>query len=177
MRLKNGKELSIEQAAPKDAEEILAYLNQVGGESHNLTFGKDEFTLTVDEEAKLLQQIQEHPLDQMWKGVVDGKIISVLNFQSFPKKRQAHRGGLGISVLRSYWQMGIGKAMLTHLLTYVQGLPEITMLSLEVVTDNTSAIHLYQTLGFHIEGTYHKYTKVDDVYYDAYYMEQEISHT
>ena len=35
--LKNNLWLTLRRAEPKDAEEILAYLNQVAGESENIT--------------------------------------------------------------------------------------------------------------------------------------------
>lgn len=176
MRLTNGEELIIEEAQPKDASNILTYLNQIGGESHNLTFGEDEFQLTIEEEENMLQSILDHPLNAMWKGCIDGTLVSICNVQSFPNKKEAHRGSISISVIKSHWHMGIARAMLSHLLAYVQQKPEIEILTLEVVSDNTHAIHLYESLGFQIQGIYHKFTKVDGQYYDAYYMEKEIQH-
>ena len=44
--LNNGKKLYIRQAKPEDAKKMIDYLNLVGGESNNLTFGKDEFLLS-----------------------------------------------------------------------------------------------------------------------------------
>lgn len=176
MRLKNGCELFIEEVVPEDAEEVIAYLNRVGGESNHLTFGKNEFPLDAKDEEIMIQNILNHPLDKLWKGVVDGRIVSVCNFSTQPKKREAHRAGFGISVSKSHWHMGIATAMLTHMLKYAKSRPEIILLVLEVVADNTRAIQLYTSLGFEKQGIYHKYIKVDAQYYDAYYMEQEILH-
>ena len=39
MKLKDGRELTLRKAEKGDAANILAYLNQIGGESDNLLFG------------------------------------------------------------------------------------------------------------------------------------------
>lgn len=176
MRLKNGSELFIEEVEPADAEEVIAYLNRVGGESNHLTFGKNEFPLDAKDEAIMIQNIRSHPFDKLWKGVVNGRIVSICNFSTQPKKREAHRAGFSISVSKSHWHLGIASAMLAHMLEYAKSKPEIKILTLEVITENTRATQLYTSLGFEIQGIYHKYIKIDEQYYDAYYMEQEISH-
>ena len=38
----------IREAVPDDAEKMISYLNQVGGESDNLLHGKNEFTVPVE---------------------------------------------------------------------------------------------------------------------------------
>ena len=45
MKLKNGKFIEIRKAKKEDAAELLDYLNLVGGESDNLTFGANEFNM------------------------------------------------------------------------------------------------------------------------------------
>jgi hypothetical protein len=46
MQLINGKELIVSAAEVKDAEEIVAYLNWVRGESDNLLLAKTAFPWT-----------------------------------------------------------------------------------------------------------------------------------
>ncbi|MEA4960851.1 hypothetical protein [Lutispora sp.] len=48
--LKNGEKLILRKPKVEDAENMIKYLNLVGGESDNLLFGKDEFRLTVEQE-------------------------------------------------------------------------------------------------------------------------------
>ena len=54
--MKNGTELVIRTAMPEDAKAVLRYLNLVGGESDNLTFGAGEFWITEDEERHYLER-------------------------------------------------------------------------------------------------------------------------
>ena len=49
VELKNGAELILREATVDDANDIIEYLNIVGGESNNLLFGEDEFKLTIEQ--------------------------------------------------------------------------------------------------------------------------------
>ena len=51
VELKNGQQLEIRRATAQDADEMLAYLHIVGGESDNLLFGAGEMTLTTEKTA------------------------------------------------------------------------------------------------------------------------------
>ena len=69
------EEFDIREAAPKDAEKIIAYLAQVGGETDYLSFGKEGLPISTEEEEKFIQNInkEEHSvLYVVWK---NGEII------------------------------------------------------------------------------------------------------
>ena len=46
MELLTGEELIIRRARPADAAQIIAYVEQVSGETDHLTFGRSEFGVT-----------------------------------------------------------------------------------------------------------------------------------
>ena len=50
VELKNGSQLIFREATVDDANDIIEYLNIVGGESNNLLFGEGEFKLTIEQE-------------------------------------------------------------------------------------------------------------------------------
>ena len=43
------QELIVRELVPDDAEQLIAYTKQIGGESDNLTFGADGFPVTVED--------------------------------------------------------------------------------------------------------------------------------
>ena len=55
--LKNGLELTLRKAEPEDAAAILSYLNRIGGESDNLTFGENGLNLPPEQEAAFIQSV------------------------------------------------------------------------------------------------------------------------
>ena len=84
------EEFDIREAAPKDAEKIIAYLAQVGGETDYLSFGKEGLPISTEEEEKFIQNInkEEHSvLYVVWK---NGEIIGDASLSGFPR-RMSHR--------------------------------------------------------------------------------------
>ena len=59
LTLKNGLQLIIREAEKKDAASIIDYVNTIAGESENITFGPGEFKMTVEEEEKFIDYLQE----------------------------------------------------------------------------------------------------------------------
>src|SRR5713101_8529212 len=85
--LKNDLQLILRRAEPRDAEQLLAYLNQVAGESENLTFGPDEFGLSVQEERAFLQQMAESPTSLYLIAEIAGEIAGTLTFSTGKRPR------------------------------------------------------------------------------------------
>ena len=52
---KSGLTFAIAEARPKDAEELLSYLERTSGESNFFSFGPGELGLSVEEEAGILE--------------------------------------------------------------------------------------------------------------------------
>ncbi|WP_245210600.1 hypothetical protein [Priestia aryabhattai] len=57
--LKNGIGVSIREAAPKDAEKMIAFYNRVGGESDFLSFGEGEFLTPLSEYELFLSSVKQ----------------------------------------------------------------------------------------------------------------------
>ena len=53
------EEFDIREATPEDAEKIIAYLAQVGGETDYLSFGKEGLPISTEEEEKFIQNINK----------------------------------------------------------------------------------------------------------------------
>jgi ribosomal protein S18 acetylase RimI-like enzyme len=81
----------------------------------------------------------------------------------------AHRGDLGMGVHPSFRRQGLGRRLLQSALAAARtfGLERV---ELAVLTHNTAAVALYQSLGFEIEGTIRHAQKLDHGYGDDYIM-------
>lgn len=167
MILANKKELIIRKATPEDAAPMVEYLNLIGGESDNLTYGKNEFRFTVKEEKQFLLHLS--PGSALFLGLIEGKLVSIGNIMRETKPRLAHNATLGLSVRKEYWHQGIGKAMMTELIDYAKN-SGIRNLRLEVRSDHRHAISLYQKMGFETVGLLRGELKVGDGYYDNLIM-------
>ena len=155
----------IRETLPDDAEKILSYLKQIGGETDNLTFGAEGLPLTVEQEAAYLRQMRDDPHSvhfTAWRGdrvVGDGSLRGLQN-------RMAHRANLGLTVVKDEWGRGIGGQIFERLIAYGR-MAGVEIFDLEVRSDNRRAIHLYEKFGFVRVGVYPGYTKVGGEYYDA----------
>jgi RimJ/RimL family protein N-acetyltransferase len=150
--LTNHLQLTLRPASPKDAEQVLAYLEQVAGESENLTFGPGELGISLEQERVFLQQALDTPTSLYLLAEIEGEIVGTLTFSADKRPRVQHNGVFGMSVLRKYWNLGIGGRMLSYLIEWARQTHVIRKINLRVRVDNLSAIHLYEKYGFVREG-------------------------
>lgn len=167
--LNSGKALFISKASTNEANELISFLNAVGGESDFLTFGKDEFPLSVKEERQFISTCVKHDQCLMLVGKIDKKIVSQLYLDRSSNPRLSHIGDIALSVKKEYWGNGIGTHMISAAIAWATK-HAITKLQLQVRTDHVTAIQLYKKFGFHIEGTLKQAIKINQVEYDNYLM-------
>ncbi len=167
--LKNGEQLVISKAQVDDAKPLIHFLNRIGGETDFLTFGLNEFSLTVDEEKNTISQCLSSQQQLMLVGKINHEIVSQLFLDRSSTPRLAHIGDIGVSVGQKHWGKSIGKFMVSSALVWAKN-NGITKLQLYVRTDNTNAIALYQKLEFTIEGLIPRAVKINQEYFDNYIM-------
>lgn len=92
-----------------------------------------------------------------WK---DSVLAGTANLGRMPR-RMSHRAELGISVLKSEWNNGIGTELMKHIIDYAKE-NGIEIINLEVRSDNSAAIHLYEKFGFKKTGTIPAFFKIID---------------
>lgn len=156
----------IEPARPEDAEALLAYMKQIGGESDNLTFGAEGLPITAEQERVYLQSMLDSEDDTQLIVRQGGAIIADASMQRF-RRRMSHRAEVGISVVKEYWGMGIGSALMEAIISFARE-HGIRQLNLEVRSDNERAIRLYEKFGFQKLVTFPAFFRIDgrDVDFD-----------
>lgn len=167
--LKNGQTCVIERVQPGDAAELVAYVNQIAGETDNMTFGGGEFSMSVIEEEQYLRNTlwKDHTFIAVAR--VDGRIVANINLHGNERQRLQHSATFGISVLKEYWGRGIGKLLMEEMLTYAHW-AGLTKINLKTRTDNINAIALYHKFGFTVEGIERRAMLVNDQYVDFLLM-------
>jgi RimJ/RimL family protein N-acetyltransferase len=168
--LKNGLQFTLQHAGPSDAEQILAYFEQIASESENISFGSGEFGMSVEEEQAFLRQSAEAPTSLYVLAKIAGEIAGILTFSTGKRARLQHAGEFGISVLRKYWGLGLANRMLTYLIDWARQNGTIRKINLRVRVDNLPAIHLYEKYGFVQEGRPTRDFYLHGEFVDAYMM-------
>lgn len=90
------------------------------------------------------------------------------------RRKVAHRARFGISVLKEYWGMGIGRALMDASVDCARR-AGYTQLELEVVADNERAVSLYRRAGFEEYGRNPRgYRSASAGYQELVYMRLEL---
>ena len=121
----------VRNALASDAEAILAFCQQIGSETDNLSYGEEGVSVSVADEGNLLNEIQKSKTSHFLVAEEAGEIVGTCNCSAFRKKRLAHRTEIGIAVKKAYWDQGIGCQLLTRLIAAAQR-SGLKVLSLEV---------------------------------------------
>ena len=169
IKLKNDNILEIAKPSIEDAQKIVSFLNSVGGESDFLTFGLNEFPLSIQEEKTSIVESLKSNQTLMLLGKINQEIVSQLYVDRTNNNRLSHIGEVAVSVKKVFWGYSIGAHMMSTAILWAKE-NGINKLHLHVRVDNDPAIHLYKKLGFVIEGQISKAVKIKDVYFDNYVM-------
>ena len=137
----------IKEASPEDALARIEYSKKIGSETDNLSFGVEGFPISVEGEAEYIKSLLK---DESLSGL---------------PRRMNHRAELGITVLKSEWNKGLGSRLLKMAIEYAKS-HGIKIINLEVRSDNFRAIHVYEKYGFRKIGTSPAYFKIGDSYID-----------
>lgn len=163
-------DIVIEKPTREDAEAMLEYLKQIGGETDNLTFGAEGVSCTAEDEAAQIERAASSRDEVMFVAKDKGKIVGDVSLSRLPRRMQ-HRGDLGIAVVKEYWGCGIGSSLLGKVIEFA-GENAFDVIELQVRSDNAAAIHLYEKFGFQKFGTHESFFKMgqDEIPFDYMYL-------
>ena len=165
MPRKDGGSLLLREAEEGDAGAVLAYLNQVGGESDNLLFGRDEFAMPLEQERQWIASLRKQEKSILLLGFCEDELSSVASVSAFDR-RGAHRppGGGGGLRKKACWGLGIGRAVMEALIRFARGQGlEILQLDVGGQREGHRAVRI---LCFETLGRYRNFLKVGE-YFDA----------
>lgn len=125
-------------------------------ENFNLTHAETDFLLTYPDESSFTAELESRFLGRKSESaneaelvaVFDGKIVGTAGIDAVGTKyKVAHRAEFGVSVLKDYWGLSIGKALTEACIECARSAGYV-QLELSVVADNKRAVSLYKSLGF-----------------------------
>lgn len=175
--LKTGKMCVLRSPEVEDAERLIAFLKGIAGESPFLVRYPEEVTMTVEEEVKMINGLNESRNSLMIVGEVDGRLAGTCSLAAVSSRmRVRHRCNLSIGIYEEFTGQGIGKVMFTELVAEAEKMG-FEQAELEVVARNERAIALYKKLGFEPVGCIPRAMKQKDGSYDDFIkMVKDISY-
>jgi len=167
--LKNGEEITIREAAEKDAESIISYVKDVISQSDNLTFENDEFNPSVDSEKQFIKYINSSTNQCFLIAICGDEIIGNLSISSENRTRIKHAGELSITVAKEYWNQGAATCLMKEFTKWLET-STLRKVNLSVKEDNKNAIKLYENFGFKQEGIISRGLYIADEFYSLINM-------
>ena len=108
----------------------------------------DENSFNAAQESQFLKEKAESEREIELLAIVDSVIAGTAGIEAIGTKYKVrHRAEFGISVVRKYWGLGIGKALLTSCIECAKT-AGYNQLELKVVAENERAVSMYERAGF-----------------------------
>ncbi len=146
--LKDGRTCVLRNGTEQDGETVLEVFRRTHEETDFLRTYPDETTFTVEQEGQYLKGRRESADEIEIIAEVDGKIAGTAGINCAGRAfKTRHRAEFGISILKEYWNLGIGRA-LTEACIECARTAGYSQLELDVVAENKRAIALYKSVGF-----------------------------
>lgn len=139
----------IRKAELADAPALLVYFRQLITETDFLLLTPEEGAeLTVEKEQAFITSFANNMQHLLLLAVIDGQIAGSVSVRQHERKKQAHVGDLGIAILHQYWNMGIGRRLMTATMRWAEQHAVLEIIHLGVLVSNERAIQLYRNFGF-----------------------------
>lgn len=168
--LRDGRRCVLRSVGPEDAAALLHSLRQAFGETPFLLRAPEEVVKTEEEEADFLRTRLADPRALLAAAFVDGRLAGNAGIECVADcLRCRHRAEFGISVLREFWGLGLGTALLCACVDAARK-ANYEQVELEVVAGNSRARALYEKHGFVLYGTREHAMRYQDGSYAAEHL-------
>ena len=148
IRLKNGRSCLLRNGTEQDGQAVFDIFNLPHSQTDYLLSYPEENSFTPEQEAVFLKDKTESADEIEIIAEISGLVVGTAGIEHIGlKEKVRHRAKFGISVDKTYWGLGIGRA-LTQACIECAKAAGYTQLELEAVSENTAAISLYQSVGF-----------------------------
>lgn len=151
--LRDGRTALLRNPREEDVPGVLEYLR--------ISAGETEFILRYPEECDRYTYEAEKALFERWLAsddvaslvcVVDGRVAGNCQITFSPHRKTRHRASIALALIRAFWGLGIGTAMIEEMIRIAKTKGYVERLELEMIEGNARARALYEKMGFRIAG-------------------------
>ena len=169
-KAKNGMVFSIRKAVEGDSSNIVEFYNFIGGETDNLSFGKNEYPLSIEEQTSAIKKRNQDTDSLMLIAEYENEIAGIITLDTPVKRKFKHNACLGIGIKLKFCGIGLGQEMMRQTVEFAKNSVTTHKINLVTRSDNENAINVYKKFGFVIEGILKNETFENEKYYDSIVM-------
>ena len=175
VELNGGEELLVRNAVASDVRALRETTQLTHAETDYLLSYPDEQSSDDEQEARSLEETERSSNEVELVAVIDEQIVGSAGVSAVRSRRKVvHRARFGISILKEYWGMGIGRVLMEASIDCARQ-AGYSQLELEVVADNERAASLYRRAGFEEFGRNPRgYKSASAGYQELVYMRLEL---
>jgi len=146
--LKDGRIALVRRARARDAEGVIAHVNEIAAE--RIYIMTDRLTMTVAEERAHLQKADGRT-GLYLVATVRGRVVGTADIWRGRFQKNRHVANLGIAIRKEARGVGLGQGMMAEMIAWARS-AGVRKLTLGVFASNAPALALYRQLGFAPEG-------------------------
>ena len=163
--------IEIRTAEVEDAAQIIALIETLAAEAGiSIALGPGEFRFTLEQEQEFINETNHRGNSLLLLAEADGQVVGVLTLIGGRRQSQRHSADLGISIAQNWRDQGIGRRLMSAAIDRARAGGVLKRIELFVFVRNKSALHLYESLGFVIEGRRRMAVFRDSEFHDDYLM-------
>ncbi|MFC4617223.1 GNAT family N-acetyltransferase [Camelliibacillus cellulosilyticus] len=153
--------IQINELASSEKEAYLKLCHKIDRES--------KFLLYEPEERDLSELHASGPHAAIFLAKEGVQPVGFATVQGNGRQRTKHRATIAIGLLKAHQKRGVGKQLLLEAVTWAS-MRNISRLECAVMATNKSALWLFSTMGFNVEGIRRNAVVVGEQYIDEFYM-------
>lgn len=167
--MQQSKNLIVREITESDAPAFLEMCRSMDFETKFMMLEPGERTLTEDEQRERIRSLAGRDNTTILVAEIDEQLVGYIFADGGRYRRNWHSAHIVIGIRAARTGQGIGAKLFQALFDWA---PEhgLTRLELAVMAHNERGIHLYQKMGFEVEGLRRHSLMVDGQYVDEYAM-------
>ena len=168
-------DLLIREAEIHDASSVIALLGQIGQESTFTSLDENGIAMTESEMKHFLDKQAQSYNQITLLAFLNDELVGIINITADQRPRVRHIGDVFLGIKKAYWGNGLGSILMEEAIEWAKPSGSIRRLQLTVQKRNTVAVHLYEKMGFIIEGLQERGACIEGgEFLDVYLMGQLI---
>lgn len=160
--------MKIRKVKETDAENFLELNKKLDSETQFLLFEPNERQTTISQQKNSIEKFESNGII-IFVLEYKGELVGFIGGTRQNILRTNHILKISIGILQEYTKKGYGRKLLDEIENWAAK-NAIYRIELTVRVDNYNAIKLYKKKGFKLEGTKKKSLRINNEYFDEYYM-------